>query len=309
MSNKVNLKDKLELLKLYDRLKREIYRSFDVDSLLSRVVDTIAEYSMYSSAWIITADENNSIEKLYHSDRFDYGNDLTSLNTACFKETLLVDDILIIDNKKDYCNECKLKEKHDNSVVFSVPLQHRKDVYGVFLVNVHPKWGDSVEHHNQFISLGEDISYAIYNTLLEEELNNERQKLIKSKNNLQSFINLTNQSVIIIDTNYKIVFASDEIWSIFGLSSTVLLESVTLDLLFDSRNLINLKSNISALLRQRLERSTSVYSIKNLKGEELIIEIESTLIKRADGQSESISSTVTRWLGSVPVECMDMQFY
>ena len=291
MKKVLDLKDKLELLKLYDRLKREIFRSFDMDSLLSRVVDTISDHSMYNSAWIIKTN-GNDIEKLYHSDRFDYGNDLERLRTTCFKETILSDDILIIENKKNYCKGCILRERHDKSVVFSVTLQHRDDIYGVFLANVRPEWSQSIDHHNQFISLGEDISYAIYNTLIERELFEERQKLYKSQNNLQSFINLTNQAVLFTDIDDKIVFASKEIWSLFGVNSSVPLEDLSLDYIFDNRNLINLKSNFSALIRQRLEKSNSVYSIKNLQGKELIIEIKSTLIKGSDGRSESIASTV-----------------
>ena len=289
--NVTDLKDKLELLKLYDRLKREIYRSFDMDSLLSRVVDTISEHSVYHSAWIIKT-SGNDIEKLYHSDRFDYGKDLEKLRTTCFKETLLSDDILIIDDKEDYCEGCVLSKKHDKSVVFSVTLQHRDDIYGVFLANVRPEWSQNVDHHNQFISLGEDISYAIFNTLIERELSEERQKLYKSQNNLQSFINLTNQAVLFTDIDDNIVFASKEIWSLFGVNSSVPLEDLSLNYLFDNRNLINLKSNFSALIRQRLDKSNSVYSIKNLHGKELIIEIKSTLIKGSDGRSESIASTV-----------------
>ena len=291
MKDLISLKDKLELLKLYDRLKREIYRSYDMDSLLSRVVDTISEHSVYHSAWIIKSD-GDKVEKLYHSKRCDYIKNLDSLRTECFKDTMMTDDILIIDDKEEYCKGCILKEKHDESVVFSVLLQYRDDVYGVFLANVRPEWSNNVEHHNQFISLGEDISYAIYNTLLENELYNERQKLYRRQNNLQSFINLTNQAVFITDLNDKIVFASDEIWSIFGIDSSIFLDELSLDLIFGNRNLINLKSNLSALLRQRLEKSNSVYSVRNMIGEDLVIEVKSTLIKGDNGESESVASTV-----------------
>ncbi|RLD44072.1 MAG: hypothetical protein DRI86_08405, partial [Bacteroidetes bacterium] len=65
-----------------------------------------------------------------------------------------------------------------------------------------------------------------------------------------------------------------------------------LEYIFDNRNLINLKSNFSALIKQRLEKSDSVYSIINLQGKELIVEVKSTLIKGDDDRSESIASTV-----------------
>ncbi len=293
MLGNLELKNKIELLSLYDRLKREIYRSDDLSTLLNSVVRIIAKHSMYDSAWIILTTDDFEISEFFHSRDSSNGKNIKLLGLSCYKDTLTTKDkILIIKDKKHYCKGCYLFETHDNFVVFSVPLRYKGRNFGSFMVNVYMEWADSVDHKNQFISLGEDISYTIFNFYLEKELIEEKKKLLKSQNNLKSFIDLTNQAVFITNTDNKIVFASKGIWSSFGIERNITLNDLSLEYLFDKQNLSNLLSNFSALIKQRLNDSNSVYSINNKSGKKIIIEVKSTLIKDEEGKSEGIASEI-----------------
>jgi len=291
MNSNEKLEDKIELLSLYNKLKREVYRSLDLDSLLNNVVRIIANHSMYDSAWIIKTTSGN-ISNFYHSDNYDYKDNIESLRTSCFEETLSVNRLLIIGDKEDYCKKCHLKFRHDNITVFSVPLRYKGEDYGVLLANVHKKWADDIEHQDNFVTLGEDISYAIYNKNVEQELKREKEELKFNKTKLQLFINTMEQAVIIFDTDMNTTFVSDRIRALFKLEESVEFNTSTFNKIFSIDDIERIDRNFKTLISGKIDKLSSVYKLRSSNNEDFLLQVNSTVIKDINGNIDSIASLV-----------------
>jgi len=291
MNSNEKLEDKIELLSLYNKLKREVYRSLDLDSLLNNIVRIIANHSMYDSAWIIKT-TSGDISNFYHSDKYDYKDNIESLRTICFEETLTVNRLLVIGDKEDYCKKCHLKFRHDNSTVFSVPLRYKEEEYGVLLANVHKKWANDIEHQDYFVTLGEDISYAIYNKNVEQELKKEKEELKYNKNKLQLFINTIEQAVIIFNADMKITFLSDRIRKLFKLDDSAVINANTFTNIFSNDDIERINRNFNALVSGKIDKLTSVYKLKSKDNEDFLLQVSSTVIKDVNGDFDSIASLV-----------------
>ncbi len=291
MNGNVDLKNKLELLKLYDHLKREIYRSNDLDTLLTSLVKIIANHSMYDSAWILTS-KGNVITKFFHSENYNYGGHLANLQSKCFEDTIKANKILIINNKSLYCKDCPLREIHDTNTVFSVPLKHKDKVFGVFLVNVHSQFAGNKEHQDQFVSLSEDISYTIYNAKLEKKLIKEKIKLQKSKENLEFYINNTDQALFIIDFNNNISFASNKSIEILRLKDNLPLKKFIPEDVFSKPDIKRVSETINSLRNSEVDSITNIYTLKSAIGEKFQLQICSRLIRDKNGEPQSVASII-----------------
>ncbi len=285
--------NQLNLLKLYNRLKKVIYRADSIDDLLNEVCNVIASHIAYHSAWIILSD-NGKISSFFKSENV-ADHDLSELNTACYKLTIKTNNLVVIGDKDKFCKNCRFRGK-DESIVFSTPLVFKNFQYGTIAANVSPEYGDDEEHFSQFKELAEDISYAIYNIILEKKLKKEREALILSQNRMKSLLSASPNAVIISDLNMNITFVSERTKELFEGNTSVGLDKI-LNKYIPSEILpkdeyIQIVSNFNNLVSKKIDFVSSVYH-PNISGlDNISVKLYSTAIADEHGEVNGIISVV-----------------
>jgi PAS domain S-box-containing protein len=283
----------LNLLKFYNRLKKVIYRAESIDDLLNEVCNIITSHILYQSAWIVLS-KDGVITNFYKSENI-ADCELKDLNTACFQITSKSEELVVIKNKNEFCKNC-LFNSNDNNVVFSTPLKFKGAFYGTISVNISPEFAEDKEHYLQFTELAEDISYAIYNFILEKKLESEREALLLSQNRMKALISASPNAVIITDLNMEMIFVSDKIRTLFHISPQIDAKEVFLnnrieDLLSkdEYKSLVN---NFKGLLKKEVDYITSVYHPQIDFYENISVKLYSTTIVDKHGEVNGVISLI-----------------
>ncbi len=282
---------KLELFKLYNKLKRIIYRESDLNNLLSNVCKIIAEHSIYNSAWVIT-NNTSQTQRLFHSDNSICANSEDELRTHCYVETQESNTLLIKRKKDDNCNDCLLKSLDDSSTVFSIPLSFKGENYGVFAVDIVSEYSNIVEHQEQFADLAEDISYAIYNLKLEQKSTKVEKKLKQNNERFQSLLKTSPYAIIMLDLNMNFIFGSNKVWDMLDSDKGIPIEDFKISKILSAEDYSLFVKNFDLLRNQEVDRLEAVYHLKIKSGEVLIINIRSTLVRNINGEPESVAATI-----------------
>ena len=282
----------VHVLKLYSKLKRVIYRASSIDTMLGDVCRVIADQSFYNYSWILFSENDNNL-KLYSSNNHTKL-DCSSDDIPCYNLSANSEGVVVIKNKKEFCDSCEFKTGDDN-IIFSSQLKFKGAFYGTFSVNVLSRFSQGEEHKQQFVELAEDLSYAIYNLKLEETLDKERRKMILLQNRTQSFLMASPNAVIISDLDMNVTFVSEKVQSIFGVSISS--NSVSLSDYHPSKVLSRseykkLINRFNRLVNREVEYVESVYFPK-IKGiENLIIKIRSTVVLDSKGVVNGVISFI-----------------
>ena len=290
--NRNDFRFKLELLRLYNKLKRVIYQAVSLDVLLSEVCKLIVEHSYYDSAWIILSD-NDKITGYYTSNNIDYTANLSLLDTPCYRMVGKAGSFVMISNKKLFCKNCLLNRHDDDNVVYAIPLKFKGEFYGAFSANVVAEFARDKENKNQFVELAEDISYAIYNLKLEERLRNEKKELVRSQYRFQSLLRASNNPVVFSDLKMNYIFASDNLKKLFGVSGDIDYNGTEYspEKLLPPEEVVKMKLNFRRLINKELKYSQEIYH-PVFKGIPFTVGIRSTLLYDSDAKPEGVASVI-----------------
>ncbi len=281
------------LLKLYYKLKKVIYRAENIDSLLNDVCNVIASHVIYHSAWIILL-EDEKITKIYKSYNIaDIEPD--DLCIPCYIRTKEKGDFVVLHGENSLCEQCKFKDStHD--VVFSVPLKFKGVFYGNIFVQVAKEYANDEGHHFQFSQLAEDVSYSLYNIILEQRIESEKKGLALSQNRMKALLSASPNAVIISDLNMNITFVSEKFRDIFNISSNVdakeFLSRGKAKYIFPKEEYIRLKSNFNSLINQQLDYSSNIYHPLIGFNKDLTIKLDSTAIVDDHGKVNGVISII-----------------
>ena len=96
------------------------------------------------------------------------------------------DQILIINNPQNVCEDCPLAGCYNGNSIYSMSIIYRHKNYGFFNVNIHDKYSDDKDFQHYFKDLVFELGFILHKIELEEKSNNYLHELKKREQSLRS---------------------------------------------------------------------------------------------------------------------------
>ncbi|WP_462273387.1 PAS domain S-box protein, partial [Methanohalophilus sp.] len=146
-----------------------IVKEHDPDQLIQKACKNLTEALGYYSAWIaLVDDENNVISTAYSFSNLVSGfNHFESqlkegIFPQCMEQVLEKDEILIIDNPSEKCQDCSLSYTYSDRASLCYRLQYASKLYGILSVSLPLKYANLGEIHDLFREVSDDLGFALY---------------------------------------------------------------------------------------------------------------------------------------------------
>ncbi|MFT7005112.1 MAG: PAS domain S-box-containing protein [Sulfurimonas sp.] len=179
------------LLSIIRGVNQLIIREKEKEKLLQESCNVLVSNSTYSSALIITLDENNKIQHCVGTE--------TTENFTTFKEKIKADWSTycteeILNKKKPLtCIEDIIKSTHYSKPTFVIELKYNDTIYGFLTLCIDNIGIENKDELKLLTELSNDISFALYN--------------IRNRNEI---VNLTKLNTNIINSTDNLIFVKDK---------------------------------------------------------------------------------------------------
>ncbi|ADE35962.1 PAS domain S-box protein [Methanohalophilus mahii] len=157
-------------------VNKMIVKEHDPNRVIQKACNNLTETLGYYSAWIALVDDEKNVISAASSFS-DFASVFERLKgqlkegifPQCMQQVLEKDEILIMDNPAEECQECPLSCTYSDHASLCYRLQYNSKVCGILSVAVPRKYADLDEIHDLFREVSDDLGFALYKIEMEKK--------------------------------------------------------------------------------------------------------------------------------------------
>ncbi|MBU1216724.1 PAS domain S-box protein [bacterium] len=170
------------LLSVIRDVNQLIVREKDIQTLIQDSCSILTSTHIYSNAWIVTYDENSEIEYIagtHATEKFMLFKEKLNQGWVpyCMDKTVHGNNLYsFVENTKNSCSECPLKDEYKNKSAFNIALKHHDKLYGYLTLSIDTKYLGDKDELALLDEVAEDIAYALYNLRIEQQFKVQEER-------------------------------------------------------------------------------------------------------------------------------------
>ncbi len=198
------------VLKAYNLVNQIIFNAREIKILLEEICQALISTRGYHAAWIILLDTKQNVTNWAQAGLND---EFPSL-LACFQDDkiplnalkiLSLRQMQVITDPENQCRGCPLAASYAGRSSFTVRLEVKDFVLGLFAVSVPKNLAMDSEEQELFKNLAGTIAQSIQRIRLEKISRNQKKRL----KDYERIISRVSDGMCIVDTDYRYVVVND----------------------------------------------------------------------------------------------------
>ncbi|MBV5320773.1 MAG: PAS domain S-box protein [Sulfuricurvum sp.] len=213
------------LLSVIRDVNQLIVREKNKEKLVQEICTIMVSNRIYSNAWIILYDDAKCMEYITSADDSENFSQLKNKiengwMPHCIKNIPNKNiGHLLIENTAQSCLDCPFKDLYENKGAFSIPLAHHGTVFGNLTLSVNPESLNDIEETSLLHEVAGDISYALYNIKIEQNLYEHTNKLTDTKELYENIIDSVDNILFVKDSNFTYIVCNQAFEQFVGKTS------------------------------------------------------------------------------------------